>query len=88
MKYFNKNDLITVDSSAGKHFAMQAVYSYGEKFELSIITNDNLTFEYCLFFCGHEGYIKKWPKNNLTANDVDNLMCFMVGLTGHKPQQV
>lgn len=88
MRLFNQDDLIVVDLEAGKEFKKQAVYGYGDKFELSVITDDDTEYGYCLFFCGHEGYIESWPTNSLSAEDIDSLMGFLVNLTGHKPKQV
>ena len=87
MNLFNKDDLLVVDKEAEKTFLKQAVYEYGDKFELSVVTNDDTEYEYCLYFCGHEGYIESWPKTGLTANDIDKLMTFLISLTGYKPRQ-
>jgi len=88
MRFFNPDDLIVVDLEAEKDFKKQAVYEYGDKFELSVITDNDIEYGYCLFFCGHEGYIDTWPTDSLSAEDVDSLMGFLINLTGYKPKQI
>lgn len=88
MKLFNPNDLITMDVEDGKYTIEQAVYGYGDKFELSVITDKHTEYCYCLFFCGEPGFLENWPTESLSAEDVDSLMVFLVSLTGHQPEQI
>jgi len=87
MRRFNPEDLITVDRGAGKAFLKQTVYEYGDKFELRVMTTDDIEYGYCICFYGYEDDLAKWPKTGLSTDDVNDLMIFLVELTGHKPKQ-
>ena len=88
IKYFDPNDLIIVDPEAGMHFYKQAVYEYGDNYELSIITNDDITYEYELRYNTLPTKLRYFFKDGLSCDDVENLMSYVVKLTGHNPIQI
>jgi hypothetical protein len=87
-KLFNPEDLLLVDKEANKHFLKQAVYQYGDNYELSIVSNDDVFYEYEFLLNSIPNKLRYFQKSGLKREDVENLMFYVSLITGHSPSQV
>ena len=91
MTKFNKSDLLPVSD---KHFTHQAVYEYGDNYELSVVTGGTINgYEICLFHNGLETPMvgitdTSGFKSCLDESSVNLIMLKLTILTGHRPQQI
>lgn len=88
---FNPTDMLPVKE---KNFTLQAVYEFGEHYELSVVSGGCINgYEICLFHHGREtpftGMTEDNPtKDGLDESDVILVMSQLRMITGYRPKQV
>ncbi len=91
MNKFRFSDMLPVED---KHFTLQAVYDYGENYQLSVVFGGEIEgYEICLFHNGLETPMvgitdASGFKSHLDESAVNLIMLKVEILTGHRPQQV
>ena len=89
-KMFNHIDMLPVSE---KDFTHQAVYGFGEHYELSVVHGGSIDgYEICLFHNGIEtpfiGITDKITRDKLDESEVNLIMMKLRMITGHSPIQI
>ncbi len=89
-KMFNHIDMLPV---LDKDFTHQAVYSFGEHYELSVVHGELIDgYEICLFHNGMEtpfiGITNDITRNRLDESEVNLIITKLRIITGHNPIQI
>lgn len=89
-KMFNHIDMLPVSD---KDFTHQAVYGFGEHYELSVVHGGSIEgYEICLFHNGMEtpfvGITDKITRDRLDESEVKLIMLKLRTITGHRPIQI
>lgn len=87
---FKKEDMLPVED---KDFTMQAVYKFGDNYELSVVCGGSISqYEICVFHNGWEtpfiGITDGITKDQLDESEVNMIMLKLQMITGHRPVQV
>lgn len=91
MNKFKFSDMLSAED---KHFTLQAVYDYGEHYQLSVVYGGDVEgYEICLFHNGLETSMvgitdSSGFKSRLDESAVNLIMLKVEILTGHQPKKV